>query len=309
MNERPIYIEWTSSAFGFVGRSVYQRALYPMKSYIQSMITDDMVTKKAGLLVAKLNSPGSAIDKVMQTMFGWKRGQIKGGTTGTVLSIGVDENVETLNMQNLDKAASFSRTNIIKNIASAAGMPASIIAQETLTEGFGEGTEDFKKEVAYLEYIRQDMAAAYAFMDRIVIRKAWTPEFFEALKVDYPEIKDVEFETWLHEKIQAFVATWPNLMIEPESEKSKNEKVQFEAVTALLETLAPLLDPENKAALIAWAAENANEREALFAGKLVLDTDVLEQYLVTNQEQQAEALAAAGAEKEPGEPRPFGQDG
>src|ERR1700749_149331 len=34
MNESPIYIAYTNSAYGFVGRSVYQRALFPLKSYI-----------------------------------------------------------------------------------------------------------------------------------------------------------------------------------------------------------------------------------------------------------------------------------
>ena len=44
MNEDPIYIEYTSSAFGYTGRSVYPRALLPLKSFVQSMITDDLVT-------------------------------------------------------------------------------------------------------------------------------------------------------------------------------------------------------------------------------------------------------------------------
>jgi len=33
MNESPIYIDYVSSGFGFVGRSVYQRALFPLKSF------------------------------------------------------------------------------------------------------------------------------------------------------------------------------------------------------------------------------------------------------------------------------------
>ena len=61
MNERPVYISYTSSAFGFVGRSVFQRSLFPLKSFIQSMITDDLVVKKAGVFIAKLKSAGSII--------------------------------------------------------------------------------------------------------------------------------------------------------------------------------------------------------------------------------------------------------
>jgi hypothetical protein len=135
------------------------------------MITDQMVVQKSGLVVYKAKAPGSFIDNLMQAFFGAKRSAIKQGVTGQVLSIELEEAIETLNMQNLDKAFMSARGNILKNIASAAGMPASIIMQETLTEGFGEGTEDAKKEAEYLDYIRSDMDPAYAFLDRICQRK------------------------------------------------------------------------------------------------------------------------------------------
>jgi len=302
MHEQPLYIEWSASAFGFVGRSIYQRALYPLKTFLQTMITDQMVTQKAGLLVAKMQTPGSFIDNVMQSMFGWKRGAIKTGVTGQVLQIGVEEEIETLNMMNLDKAAEFARNNVLKNIASAAGMPASIVNNETLTEGFGEGTEDAKKEARYLNYVREDAQPAYDFMDRIVMRKAWTPEFYEALKADYPEYKKVEFETAIHDWMRAFKATWPNLLTEPDSEKSKTADVKLKAVVAVVETVAPELDPENKANLIEWVADNVNEAEELFAGKLNLDMDKLRTFLKENREAQ---MVAPQEQEAPNKPRPF----
>ena len=305
MNERPIYIEWTDSAFGFVGRSVYQRPLYPLKSFLQSMITDDMVTKKAGLLVYKADSPGSAIDNMMRKMAGMKRETLKAGATGQVAQIGAAEELESLNFQNLDGPYKISRENVLKNIASGASMPASIIMQETMTEGFGEGTEDFKKETQYLDFIRKDMNPAYTFMDRIVMRKAWTPEFFESLKGDYPELKSLPFETWLFERMQAYTAKWPNLMVEPDSEKSKAEDVQMKSAIALAEVMLPELDPKNKAALIDWLAENVNERENLFASKLVLDVDLLEAFLEKNEAQKTEMMQAAQEPNEPDAPKPF----
>jgi hypothetical protein len=304
MNERPLYISWSTPAFGFSGRSVYQRALFLLKSYIQTMITDDMVTKKAGLLVAKMEAPGSFIDNIMQTMFGTKRGTLKSGNTGQVLGIGVNEEIETLNFTNLEAPYKLVRENILKNIASATGMPASIIAQESLVEGMGEGTEDFKKEVQFLNYIRKDMEPSYAFMDRIVMHKAWTPEFFETLKDDYPELRKMDFDTWFFNAQQAFTAEWPNLNEEPDSEKSKMEDVQMKSAIALAEVMLPELDPANKAKVIVWLSENCNEREALFASKLVLDEDELQKYLEENKANQ-EAAMLGGGDKEPKEPRPF----
>ena len=71
MHERPLYIQWSSSAFGFSGRSVYQRALFPLKSYVRCMDTDNMVVTKAGMIIAKIRSPGSIINN----------GSVNGGVT------------------------------------------------------------------------------------------------------------------------------------------------------------------------------------------------------------------------------------
>ena len=306
MNEQPLYIDWTSSAFGFVGRSVYQRALYPLKSFVQSMVTDQMVTQKAGLLVYKAESPASFIDNVIKSAFGQKRSAVKAGVTGQVLSIGTGEDLETLNMQNLDKAAGFARTNILKNIASAAGMPASIIMQETLTEGFGEGTEDANKEIGYLDHIREEMDPAYAFLDAICRRKAFTPEFYETLQSDYSDFGDGGFDSALHDWIRNFSAKWPNLKIEPDSEKVKTEEIQMKSVIALAEVLLPEADPVTKAKIFSWIAENVNGREHLFAGALDVDEDDLKTYFEENQAQAEEAAAAENdPDREPAKTKPF----
>ena len=306
MNEQPLYIDWTASAFGFVGRSVYQRCLFPLKSYIQSMITDQMVVQKAGLVVYKASNPGSFIDNVMQTFFGAKRRAIKSGVTGQVLSIGEQEAIETLNMQNLDKAFSTARTNILKNIASATGMPASIIAQETLTEGFGEGSEDANKEIEFLEYVRTDMDPGYAFLDAICRRKAWTPEFYETLRADYKELGEGGYDRALHDWIRNFKATWPNLKMEPDSEKVKTEDVQMKAVIALLEVVMPDADPKTKAKLVAWAADNVNSREVLFSSHLDVDEEELAGFYEDHEQAESDRQEAE-LSRAPGQPKPFAQ--
>jgi Anti-CBASS Acb1-like protein len=303
MHEQPIYIEWSASAFGFVGRSIYQRALFPLKSFVRTQIANEMIARKTGLIVAKMESPGSIIDNIMGAMFANKRAKIKEGMTNEVASIGTNESIETLNMSNIDKALTTARTNILKDIATSAGMPASIIAQETLTEGFGEGTEDMKKEIAYLNYIREDMQPAYDFVDKIVMRQAWTKEFYNSLKTDYPELKP--YETWLYECIRAFSATWPNLMEEADSEKSKTEDVKMKSVIAVAEAVAPLCDPETKAKIVEWIADNVNNCENLFTGTLDVDREALQDYLEENAAQTQEAGSEEKAEKPEGRPHPF----
>jgi hypothetical protein len=276
MNEQPIYIAFTNSAFGFVGRSVYQRALFPLKSMIQSMITDQYVIVKCGLLIAKMKAPGSFINNTMMKAFGWKRDQLKGGVTGNVLTIGETEAVESLNFQNLEGPARMARENILKNIAMAAGMPARLLDQETMASGLSDGTEDAKQIARYIDRERIEMAPIYGFFDDIVMRRAWSEEFYEAIKGNYPEYKKVPYETAFTQWRNSFEAIWPNLLEEPDSEKAKVDEIRFKSATALVEVGAPLAGPKNKAELLRWMQDQANNCEQLFTSKLRLDDDELD---------------------------------
>jgi hypothetical protein len=105
--------------------------------------------------------------------------------------------------------------------------------------------------------------------------------------------------------MRAFTATWPNLLVEPDSEKSKTADVQFKAVIAMVETIGPLLDPDNAAELMSWAAENANEREELFGSKLNLDIDKLKAHLAEKAEQAKAMVQQPEEGEEPAKPKPF----
>ena len=273
INEMPLYIQWSDSAFGFTGRSVYQRALYPLRTFIQSMITDQLVTQKVGLLIYKAKSPGSIINERVRGMFGWRRSQLKGGMTGNVLSIGIEEEIESLNFQNLEGPAAFARGNALKNIAMAAAMPAKMLEQEELVEGLAEGTEDAKQIARYIDRLRIEMQPLYAFFDRIVQCRAWSPAFYETLKKDYPDYRKVPYKTAFYSWTNSFKAEWPNLLAEPESKQVEVEKVRFESAVAVVEVAAPLIRvAENRAQLLDWLADEVNSRRKLFSAPLNLDT-------------------------------------
>ncbi|GGA00383.1 anti-CBASS protein Acb1 family protein [Dyella caseinilytica] len=279
MNGQPLYIEWSSSAYGFVGRSVYQSALYPLKTYIQTMITDQAVTEKAAVLVMKLKSPGNFIDKVTRAFYSIKRTITKGARTGNVVSIGVDEDIAAINYTNLKDAAEFARTNCIKNIATATPMPASMIDQETFASGLAEGTEDAKREAVYVQGIRKDIEPLYRFLDVIVMHQAWTPEFYESIQREFPkEYGEVPYETAFSEWKNSFKATWPNLLEEPDSEKVKTDDVVTKAAIAAFEVLAPNLDPVNKARLAKWVSEVFASRPTFEAYPMDLDEEAIAEY-------------------------------
>jgi hypothetical protein len=294
LNEEPIYIEYTQSAFGYVGRSVFQRALFPLKTYIQSLLTDNLVVIKSGVLIAKVKQQGSIIDNLSAIMTGQKRTMIKDAAQGNVLSISPDEEIETLNMQNLDGAYGMARKNCLENVATAADMPAKLLNSETFAEGFGEGTEDAKHVAEFVSGIREWMQPAYEFFDQVVMYRAWNPEFYKVIQGEFPErYANVPYQKAFYDWRNAFQANWPNLLEEPDSEKVKVDDVKLKAAIAMVEVLLPAVDPENKATLIQWAADNFNELKMMFTAPLLLDYEALATF---------EPPVAA---EEPGEPKPF----
>ena len=289
MNEKPIYIAYTTSAFGYVGRSVYQRALYPLKTFVQSMITDDMVTTKAGLLIAKLQPAGSIVDKLMAGVAGLKRSMLKTAKTGNVLSISTgnaagigEESIETLDMQNVDGAGGWARGNVLKNIATAADMPAILLENEGLSQGGGlgsEGSEDAKMIANYVGTIRKWMEPVYEFLQPIVQRRAWNVDFFHVMQNKYPDLYGkMTYETALYSWINDFKSHWPNFLEEPESEKIKISETKLKTLISVVQVLLPELDPMNKAAVLQWLVDNLNADDIMFTQALTLDPEALESF-------------------------------
>ncbi|HGL7017175.1 Protein of uncharacterised function (DUF1073) [Klebsiella pneumoniae] len=275
-NEDPIYLAYNSAAFGFTGRSVYQRALFPLKSFIQTMRTDDMVSVKGGLLVTKIQGPSSVVNNMMQKLSGIKRTMLKRGKTGEVLQIGANDSIESIDLSNLEKPLDSSRNHILENIAAAADMPAIILNSETFAQGFGEGTEDARSVAVYIDNIREWLEPLYDYFIRICQYRAWSIEFFQSLRADFPELKNtysLYFSSWINN----FEYRWPSSLKEPESEKVKVDEIRFKAIVSMLEVLLPQVntDDENRALLIEWAQTNANANESLFPQRLDLDIDSL----------------------------------
>jgi hypothetical protein len=195
-------------------------------------------------------------------------------------------------MQNVDGAGNYSRTNIIKNIASAAEMPAKLVDNETLVSGFGEGTEDAKNIAKYVDGVRKDMDCLYAFFEKVCMYRAWNPELYKRVQAKYPEQwRGRSFTDAFSEWRNNYSAKWPSLLTEPASEAVKVDQIRAESTIALVQTLAPQLDPENKAVLIQWAADTLAENKQLFPHELNLDMDALQAYA----EEHADDAAAAGA--------------
>jgi hypothetical protein len=292
-NEKPIYLGYTTSAFGFVGRSAYQRAFYPLKSYIKSLIADDLVETKVGVLVAKIKQPGNFVDNIMSWAAAWKRSVVKEAETGNVINVTPDEGVESLNMQNLEGPHVLARRNILENIANAVDMPVKLLTQESFAEGFGEGSEDAKAVARYMDRLRETMDPVYRFLDRIVMHRAWTPEFFKTLKQKFPEKYDeTTYKEAFYEWVNSYQAVWPSYLREPDSDQVKVDDTKMKAAISIYQILEFSFDPENKARLIQWLADAITNNKLLYSSPLNLDYKVLLKQLKKDAKMQEEQKQA-----------------
>ena len=279
MNEAPVFLGYTNSAYGYVGRSVFQRALFPLKSFITSMEADHEIMTKAAVVVIKIKNPGSITDKISGAVNQIKRNLFKTARNGNTISIGTDDSVETLNLQNVDKAVTVVRSNIIENIASSAVMPPALLLSDGYAGVLSNGSEDFKATVQYINGVREWLDPLYAFFDNLVMYRAWSPAFYRRVQAQFPEYQNVSYEEAFYQWKNSFVAAWPSLLIEPESEKSKVDKVKLDSVVALLDKMLPTLDPVNAASLVEWVTLNISSMKTLFSDPLEFDADELLAYL------------------------------
>jgi len=279
LNESSIYLAWTSSAFAYAGRSSYQRSFYPLKSFLNTMVVDDMVARKAGLVVAKMDQPSSFVDRIMLAMAAVKRFFLKAGRTNEVLGISTTESIEAIDLTNVDAALNASRNNIIKNIATGADMPAKLLTQESFVDGFGEGTQDAYEIASYIDRFRIEMKPEYSWMDIVVQHLAWNPEWYETIQRRFPEdYGSVPYEQAFYSWRNSFRAKWPSLIKEEPSEAATIDDTRLKAAIATVQVLAPLLGvaPEEMVKVIQWFCSVVNVNELLFEGeKLVFDLDAL----------------------------------
>ncbi len=294
IHEQPIWIEWTDASFGFIGRSVYQRALFPLKSYIYSLMADNETLKKLMLLIAKMKAPGSVQDRRTLSFFGVRRATLKQSATGNVLSIGIDEAIESLNLEHVDKAGTYARNNAIRNVAAASGMPAILLLDERMADGFGEGSEDAKEIAIYIDSIRQELAGMFDFLDKIAMARAWNRDWYESeIQPNYSEYAGVDYEAAFYQWKDALEYSWPSLYqpAQPEVEDAENKKVA--QTLDVYKTLGDGMDPVNKAALLEWVQDQIHATKHFSKTDIDLDAEQFIHAAQEREEREAQLLSMA----------------
>lgn len=284
-NGTPIYLEYQNSSFGFTGRSVFQRVLFPMKSYIGTMNANDLVSQKAGVMVAKTAQNGSVISGIMAAAAKAKREIVKIARTGGVINIGTGDDIESLNLQNIDKALNAARDNIISDIASGSDVPAILIKEEAFSTGWSEGSEDSKAISQYIDGVRQQIEPVMDYFERLVQYIAWNEDFFNALKDDFPDVITEDYKTTFYQWRREFNAKWQELVEESPDKRRESDSKVIQQASAVYTSLEKNFDPENRATLAEWLANIVNATQTYGDVPLLIDMDTLANYIPPPSEQ------------------------
>lgn len=279
MNEMPVYLGWTDSAFGFSGRSVYQRILYSLKSYIEVMMAADMLAKKCGVVVTETTQQSSVANELASMVLREKRNVVKMAQTGNVITVGSGEKVYSLDLTNLGESLDKALDQIRSTIAAGSGTPAILINEETFSSGLSEGSEDAKYVAEFVDGTRKWFDPVMAYLDRIAMIRAWTPEFYATIQNRYPEYKNKPYEQSVMEWRSQFTAKWPSYLKESASEEQSRHEKKVDSLVKVFDTMIEHLDPENKCRLIDWLQDCINSMPELVPSQMMLDTMSLQEHL------------------------------
>jgi hypothetical protein len=142
------------------------------------------------------------------------------------------------------------------------------------------------------------MGPAHRFLDRIVMHRAWTPEFYEMLKKKYPEKYDkTTYKEAFYDWANSFQAVWPSYLREPDSDQVKVDDTKMKAAISVYQILELSMDPENKARLVQWLCDAVTNNKLLYSSPLNLDyKKLLKQFKeMEKQEEEEREMAKQGA--------------
>ncbi len=289
-NGDPLYNEFSTSGFGFTGRSVYQNCIHLLRTWLDIDLADSMVARKCGLIIAKENNIGSATE-IREKSLNLKRTLLKYGKTNDVLSVGGSTTIESLNLQNIDGSLDMVRNHVLENIANASDIPTIILGQQKFTQGFGEGGEDTKNVGRFIESIREWERGVYQFIDNFVMRIAWNFNFLKSLNKDNGDIfstKD-EAKITIDRYLQVFYAlkqsfnyTFPSFLTETESQIADGDAKKLSMITEVYDRLFSNVDADLKPKLANWLIDSVNNLRSTNKIRLDIDESELSNSIIEN---------------------------
>lgn len=289
-NGDPIYIEYINSAYGFAGRSVFQNCASLLQSYVDVMGADNTVARKAALIIAKMQQSGSPTN-LQGKAFEQKRELILEGINNNILNVGINEDISTLNMTNVDNSIDTARRHIIEDIANAIDLPVVLLNGQKFTAGFGEGSEDTKNIGRHVDSKRQWLEPIFNFCDNLVMDLAWDFNFIDSLNSQNSSFFDKNlpieekkriYKIRFQELKNGFSYSFPSFLTETESEILDGDVKKINSIKTIFDSVYDKVDPQTKSQLICWMMDNFNDLRSVNKVKIDYDPEEIEEFVENN---------------------------
>lgn len=184
-NGQPMYLQYTGSNFTYGGRSVFENMIPIIRAWAENLQAMGRIGKRASSFFAflrNLKKGGMSVQSAQASLEIVK----SVGDVGAV-ALSSEDRIEaptTGGIGDLDTLMA----RIEKEVAIASDTPLSVLLDERLANGFGNGTEDFKAIVQDLNSYREKVIRPlYDFADPFILWKAFDRPFCEGLIKDNPD--------------------------------------------------------------------------------------------------------------------------
>lgn len=186
--EDPNYLQYESSAYGFVSASILKRALPALQDYLLNKIAKRKLLKKVASFVHKQDAKSAVYDKITEYVAKIKRSIVEDLTSGEAIIVGLEESVESFNLTNHPQVMQFLTDDNMNDIANATGWQASYLKHSILSTGFADGSNDAAQIDKMLYSVQRFTQELFEWIDDILFYIAWTDGFIDEIANQSPDL-------------------------------------------------------------------------------------------------------------------------
>ena len=219
MNGIPMYLQYSGSSYSYGGRSVYENQLPIIRAWAQTLRSMGRISDRASGIYAffsRFKKGGLEVNSAQKSLELIKTLSDTGG-----VAMGADDRVEVPTTSGIGDLESLMQ-RIEREVVTASDTPLSVLLDERLANGFGNGTEDFKTIIQDIDaYRNQYLRPLYEFSDIFVMWRAFTKPFLQKIIAENPKYQGYTPTSLRMELINNFSFEFGNLY--PASRKEEAE--------------------------------------------------------------------------------------
>lgn len=244
-NDIPMYLRWIPSTYSWGSPSVFENMKSLIKSWNRCVIALERMATKAGSIIVK-HRDGAVLNSMAVKAAEITLEQIRNMQNDGIASLEKDANIELFNLTGVEVVDSIIEQMNKLIMLALADTPSSVLLDNNLAQGFGEGSEDMKAVLMSTDYFREKtLAPLFRFLDFYCLRICFNDSILQSIKEKNASDITYDIATLKEKVLEGYTAEFGNLYPQKESEKVQNLGAELDTVAKLKEMGANISDIEN----------------------------------------------------------------